>query len=126
MNMPSGSIDYTTLASGAVSDENIWQEQSLDPALFVSGQNLLAVEMHQNSRTSSDLSSISVLPDSLRRRGDRSFYGVGTDADVGSNHECRSPIPDERRPSIGDGYSWNRDSDRGRFSLLCAWNRYRA
>lgn len=56
-NMPSGTIAYTTLASAAVSDDgNTWQIVSLSAGSFVNGNNIIAVEIHQNTGTSSDLS----------------------------------------------------------------------
>jgi hypothetical protein len=57
-NMPSGTISYTTLASSAVSGsaEGTYYDFTVSPSLLVSGTNVLAVEVHQNNRTSSDLS----------------------------------------------------------------------
>lgn len=56
-NMPTGTISYTTLASSAAGDDgNTAQNFSLVTSAFVSGDNVVAVEMHQNSGTSSDLS----------------------------------------------------------------------
>ena len=52
-NMPSGNITYTTLASAS---SNTTVQANPDPALLVSGSNLLAVEIHQNSASSADLS----------------------------------------------------------------------
>ena len=57
-NMPDGPIDYLTLASTAVSsgDESTFFSFSLSAEELVRGPNLLAVEIHQISRTSSDIS----------------------------------------------------------------------
>ncbi|HMU11596.1 MAG TPA: Ig-like domain-containing protein [Ferruginibacter sp.] len=56
-NMPTGTISYTTAASSAASDDgNTAQNFSLSPSAFTSGNNVVAVEMHQNNGTSSDLS----------------------------------------------------------------------
>jgi hypothetical protein len=57
-NMPTGDPNYLTFASGAVggADESTWYDWPMDPAALVSGTNILAVEIHQNSRTSTDLS----------------------------------------------------------------------
>jgi tartrate-resistant acid phosphatase type 5 len=58
-NMPSGTIAYSTLASSAVASgapESTYHTFSIDPARLVSGTNVLAVEIHQSSATSSDLS----------------------------------------------------------------------
>ena len=55
--MPTGTIAYTTLASSAASDDgNTAQNFTISPSAFVSGNNIIAVEMHQNAGTSSDLS----------------------------------------------------------------------
>ncbi len=57
-NMPSGTVTYATLASNAVggADETTFYEFSIDPALLVTGLNSLAIEIHQSSSTSSDIS----------------------------------------------------------------------
>jgi len=57
-NMPGGSFTYTTTASSAVggASESAIHTTSLNPALLVTGSNQLAVEIHQSSGTSSDIS----------------------------------------------------------------------
>ena len=57
-NMPTGTISYTTLASTAVggADESAYYPKALPPTALVAGNNVLAVEVHQNARNSSDLS----------------------------------------------------------------------
>ncbi len=57
-NMPSGSVGYTTLATAAIgnADESAWIEASIDPALLVAGTNVMAVEIHQQSASSTDVS----------------------------------------------------------------------
>ncbi len=57
-NMPSGSITYTTLASSAIgtSSENTYYPFNISSSLLVAGTNVLAVEVHQNTKTSPDLS----------------------------------------------------------------------
>ena len=52
-NMPAGVIAHSTVASGAV--ESI-VSITLPTSAFVAGDNMIAVEMHQNANTSSDLS----------------------------------------------------------------------
>jgi hypothetical protein len=56
-NMPGGAVNYRTLASSAVSgaDESAFFETEVNPAWFIAGTNLLAVEVHQSGVTSSDL-----------------------------------------------------------------------
>jgi len=57
-NMPVGAIDSLTLASGAVggSSESTFFQTAVDPALLLTGTNVLAVEIHQVQRWSSDIS----------------------------------------------------------------------
>ncbi len=57
-NMPQGTINYNTTAAHTVggSDENTFFEYQVPSSVLVSGDNVIAVEVHQRSRTSSDLS----------------------------------------------------------------------
>jgi hypothetical protein len=57
-NMPAGTVSYTTTASSAVggADESTFYTSALDPAALVTGTNTIAVEIHQSSGTSSDVS----------------------------------------------------------------------
>ena len=57
-NMPSGSINYLTFASTRVGSdaENIFYSHPISPTLLVDGTNVIAVEVHQRTLTSSDLS----------------------------------------------------------------------
>ncbi len=57
-NMPQDPITYLTFASAVVGvpDESTFFEFSLDPALLVAGDNVIAVEVHQVNATSSDIS----------------------------------------------------------------------
>lgn len=56
-NLPAGTLTSTTRASSTVSgaDETTYFEHDLEAALLVAGTNLLAVEVHQSSPTSSDI-----------------------------------------------------------------------
>lgn len=57
-NMPAGNITHQTPASGTVAwpNENNTYNFSFSPALFVAGNNLIAVEIHQDEPSSSDIS----------------------------------------------------------------------
>ncbi len=57
-NMPQGNINYLTLASSAVGgiDESAFFIYNISPRFLVAGTNIIAVEVHQNSPSSSDLS----------------------------------------------------------------------
>ena len=56
-NLPDGPINYLTLAPVNVgtTDETAFYSQSVNPALLVSGLNVLAAEIHQSSGGSSDI-----------------------------------------------------------------------
>lgn len=56
-NMPQGTINYLTPASNVVGggDESAYFEHTVDPALLREGNNVLAVEVHQQNTGSSDL-----------------------------------------------------------------------
>ncbi len=56
-NLPAGTIAFNTYASGAAGDDGgTFQTVNLGTAAFVTGNNVIAVEIHQNNATSSDLS----------------------------------------------------------------------
>jgi len=57
-NLPPGSLNADILASDTVDgdEEGKWIVADVDPCLLVEGVNVLAVEVHQASRTSSDVS----------------------------------------------------------------------
>jgi hypothetical protein len=61
INMPGGNINYLTWASGSGvpvggADESTFYMYDIDPDLLLDGLNIIAVEIHQVSRTSSDIS----------------------------------------------------------------------
>ena len=57
-NMPASGVDFETEANNAIAaaGEANFSWSAIDPALLLQGQNVLAVEVHQVSPTSSDLS----------------------------------------------------------------------
>jgi hypothetical protein len=55
-NMPTGAVDYATPALLATDDGAGIFARPIDRALLINGDNLLAVEVHQNTNTSSDVS----------------------------------------------------------------------
>jgi hypothetical protein len=57
-NMPAGPINYQTFATLTVNppDESTFFEESVSPGLLVTGQNTIAVEIHQVNPASSDIS----------------------------------------------------------------------
>ena len=56
--MPGGTVTYQTLASNISggADETTFHSVPIEKSSLVSGQNVIAVEIHQGSRTSSDVS----------------------------------------------------------------------
>lgn len=61
INMPSGNINYLTWASGSGvpvggADELTFYTYDIDPDILVDGTNIIAVEIHQVSGSSSDIS----------------------------------------------------------------------
>jgi len=56
-NLSDGTIDFKTLASNAISGtaETTYNSFTIDKSILRKGNNVLAVEVHQNSGTSSDL-----------------------------------------------------------------------
>ena len=56
--MPEGSISYQTLASSTIGDEaeEGYTSYTLPRSALVSGTNTIAVEVHQSSEDSSDIS----------------------------------------------------------------------
>lgn len=55
-NMPEGAVTSQTLAFDSAITEITWQELNASAALLQNGQNVLGVEVHQWSKTSSDVS----------------------------------------------------------------------
>ncbi|MHB9010259.1 MAG: hypothetical protein ACYDC1_25400, partial [Limisphaerales bacterium] len=56
-NLPEGTLNYRSLASDAIggADERTFIERVVDPGNLRTGENVIAVELHQNAGTSSDL-----------------------------------------------------------------------
>lgn len=54
-NMPSGTVTYSTFASTYGDQFSYPQTMELDASLFVAGDNLIAVEVHNNDKVSSDI-----------------------------------------------------------------------
>jgi hypothetical protein len=57
-NMPAGAVSYTTLAPLAIgnADESAWNSATLNVSSLVQGNNIIAVEIHQQASTSTDIS----------------------------------------------------------------------
>lgn len=56
-NMPAGTISYSTVASSNASDDGKdFISATIESSAFLSGNNTIAVEIHQRSKTSADIS----------------------------------------------------------------------
>ena len=55
-NITNGGVDYLTFAYEALDDGTLFFSTNVAASLLVTGTNLLAVEIHQNTLTSSDVS----------------------------------------------------------------------
>ena len=55
-NLPAGDVDSTTLAGDDTKDEDEFYQFVVDSALLVNGTNVIAVEVHQEKASSSDMS----------------------------------------------------------------------
>ena len=55
VNMPSGTVSYTTFSTTYAGDTPLTGTLDLNPQLFKKGSNVIAVEVHNTSYTSSDL-----------------------------------------------------------------------
>jgi Bacterial Ig domain/Calcineurin-like phosphoesterase/Purple acid Phosphatase, N-terminal domain len=55
-NIPAGTVSYTTPALAAADDGATFLQSSVSASLLTSGINVLAVEIHQSDRSSSDIS----------------------------------------------------------------------
>ena len=55
-NLPTTTINYNTLALDSDVDETNWLINAISPSLLIAGINVLAVEIHQQSTSSSDIS----------------------------------------------------------------------
>ena len=82
-NMPVGAITYQTLASSAVADEkeDIFYEAPIDSCILVAGTNLIAVELHQSSGSSSDISFDLMLTPTIGARMCRTDIAPPPDGD---------------------------------------------
>lgn len=69
-NMPAGRLHSTLASAAATDDGNTPQTTTLSSSLFSAGTNVIAVEMHQNVNTSSDLTF------DLELKGNDAFSGT--------------------------------------------------
>ncbi|MGI8604360.1 MAG: Ig-like domain-containing protein [Verrucomicrobiales bacterium] len=82
-NMPAGPVTAATAASASATDETAWLSATVNRSLLVTGANIVAAEVHQQSDTSSDLGF------------DLELAGYGTNAAAVANSAPTAP------PAIG-------------------------
>jgi len=76
VNMPEGDINYLTPAIEWIPDENAFHTFSVPTELLVAGKNVIAVEIHQSSATSSDISFDCSFSATLSSGSDVQFYDM--------------------------------------------------
>lgn len=120
-NMPIGPVGYRTFATSVVdaAAESAFTNTAVNPALLVEGTNVLAVEIHQVSTNSSDISFNLQLSGARRRLTDRrimfaapfSEYGLVVSTNLTGNDFsgcCLMPATGElliiRRNAAGTAY----------------------
>jgi hypothetical protein len=89
-NMPAGPVNFLTLAFGVVGgdDEDAYQNLYFYADGLIVGTNVLAVEIHQQARTSSDISfdlsltGLETLPTLMRKQPYLIYTNVNTEMDV--------------------------------------------
>jgi hypothetical protein len=88
-NMPDGTITGSTFASSAIANENVYYTFNLVDFGLVAGNNVIAVELHQNSITSSDLGfDMSVTATKTTGMVEETQTSPTYSLDLGSNLEC--------------------------------------
>ncbi len=94
-NMPETPVDYLTLAGSAVSgsNESNFTPYSIPPSMLNSGDNLLAVEIHQADPTSSDVSFDLAL--NTTRRNDAGLIVLGYNPVLTREHHSNTFITAE-------------------------------
>jgi hypothetical protein len=109
-NMPTGAISFSTVAFRQVEDDDTFLF-SVPPGLLVSGNNVIAVEVHQGSAGSSDLSF------DLSLTGTAPAPLPGPDAGPGSDPDAG---PGTSLLAVGDVGDCNSEGDTATSALLDA------
>lgn len=105
VNMPSGTISFNTYSSTYAGDDPITGTLDLPARLFHNGSNLIAVEVHNNSATSSDLfwaASLNTTVDAVNEEfvSTEAIIDLPTDNYIGLT-ACFTPLSDEERIAQG-------------------------
>ena len=105
VNMPSGTVSYTTFSTTYADAEPLTGTLSISPSLFVNGTNVIAVEVHNTSYTSGDLYWDCELLTSVGGSAEESFatdpvINMPDDANL-SLVACFTPLSPEERKAQG-------------------------
>jgi hypothetical protein len=105
VNMPSGTISYNTYSSTYAGDEPITGTLDLPARYFQNGTNLIAVEVHNNNATSSDLFWAASLNTTIGAVNEE-FISTEAIIDLPSDNyvgltACFSPLSEEERLQQG-------------------------
>jgi hypothetical protein len=123
VNMPDGPVDYLTLAPNVIGsdDEDAFQELYFYPTGLAAGANVIAVEIHQQSRTSSDISfdleitGLDTLPTLMRKQPYLIYPGVNTEMEVHWQLElpesCTIEWGTDTSYSLGSARTWMYGTD---------------
>ena len=86
-NLPTGAVTYLTLAQAAAPDDGtFWIPVDVPVGSLRAGTNVVAVEMHQNSRSSSDLSFDLALLGNVPRTAPLTTFARGSRTAGGNDH----------------------------------------
>ena len=104
-NMPAGTVTFQTAALSAATgaDEYTFFSTNVNPSLLLQGTNILAVEVHQNSATSTDVSFDATLT-AMVVNSDYDQDGLPNVWELAHGLDPRDPS-DGNRDSDGDGMS---------------------
>ncbi len=103
-NMNSGNVSYNTWASTYAAGNPDSGEMTLDPSLFQTGENIIAVEVHNNSATSTDIYWDAQLTCSSPDDG-ANFYSTAAETDIPEGSfslaACFEPMSETERQAKG-------------------------
>lgn len=99
-NMPYGTPSYNTAATTYANGNPDVGSVTLDPSLFKKGTNYIAVEVHNNSTTSSDIMWDAELTRTVPKEGDVEYVSTDEEFEIKSSGTynliaCYEPISDE-------------------------------
>ena len=105
-NMPSGTINYNTFSSTYAESTPLTGTLQLSPALFRKGDNVIAVEVHNTSATSSDIFWAAELLTTMGAEENNDLLSTATTLTLPTTGSqtitaCFEPLSDEERQAAG-------------------------